>query len=76
MVRKRKSKLLEKSINAIFMVVGVIVAFGVGGLFLNGTFLDVILLKLLPLIVHQGVGWIIIVSTGIGAVAQLFKAFR
>lgn len=63
----------KKSFNLVMWLVGVIVGVGVGGLFLNGTFLNTFLLKLLPLLVHQITGWLIIATTLIAAIAAIMK---
>lgn len=55
------------------LIVSLIVSIGVGGLFVAGGFLNVVLLNLLPLIVHQIVGWIIIAGGIIGFIGTLLK---
>ena len=65
----RKNKFLEWAM----WVVGVIASIGVGGLFVNGTMLNVFLLSWLGLTVHQIVGWAIIVSTAIAFFQKLIK---
>ena len=62
-------------IGGISWIVGVLVAIAVGGLFINGTFLSVVILKWLPLIVHQVVGWLIVGSTILGLVLAAYKKF-
>jgi len=54
-------------------IVVIVVSVGIGGLFINGTFMDVIILNWLPSIVHQVVGWLIIGTTIVGAFMKLFK---
>ena len=54
-------------------VVAFVVAIGIGGLFIAGGFTQVILLKLLPLIVHQVVGWAMIAGTILAVVMKLLK---
>ena len=54
-------------------LVSVLVGVGVGGLFINGTFTSIILLKWLPLIVHQFVGWFIVFATLYCAGMYLWK---
>lgn len=63
----KKIKLLDW----LFKISAVVASVGIGGLFLNGTFLNTFLLKLLPSIVHTIVGWVLIVS----AFLMLFKKF-
>lgn len=67
------AKLFDKTLTGAMWVVGVIAALGIGGLFVAGGFMNVFLLKWLPLVVHQIVGWAIIVTTIIGVIAQLLK---
>ena len=74
MARKRKFKFKPKKLSgAIALAVGVITSVGIGGLFISGAFLDVILLKFLPLIVHQVVGWVLVVSALLSGVFSLMK---
>jgi hypothetical protein len=63
----------KKALKWLMWAVGIISAIGIGGLFINGTMLNVVLLKLLPLLIHQIVGWTIIISTVAGAVVDLMK---
>ena len=42
---------------------GVLTSVGIGGLFINGTFLNTSLLSWMGQLVHQIVGWVIIGST-------------
>lgn len=53
---KKKYKLAS----IIAMVLGIIVMIAIGGSFISGKFMDVFILKFLPLIVHQIVGGIIV----------------
>lgn len=70
----KKNKIDTKSIAGwIAMTIGFIVMLGVGGLFVNGTFTGVVILKLLPLIVHQVVGWLIIGGSILSAVLNFLK---
>jgi len=67
MARKKGKKFM----NWIATIVGLIVAIGVGGLFVAGGFTGVVLLSYLPLIVHQIVGWIIVVGSAIKFITDL-----
>lgn len=67
------AKKLKKGVEWILWLVGILIAVGVGGLFINGTFMSVVLLKYLPLTIHQIVGWVIIASTILGAIVKLVK---
>lgn len=61
MPKKRyKNKKLMKWLG---MIVMLIVSIAIGGYFVSGGFLNVVILNYLPLIVHQVVGWIIIVGS-------------
>ena len=71
---KRKSK--NNLISGLMWIIAVIVSIAVGGSFVAGKFMDVIILNMLPLIVHQIVGWIIVGSTTLGAFATLFNFFK
>ena len=51
--------------------VSLFVTLGVGGLFLNGTFLNVMILEWFPEVVHTIVGWVIIA----GAVWEALQKF-
>lgn len=63
----------KKIITFVMWLVGIISAIAIGGFFVSGGFMNVFLLKWLPLLVHQIVGWTIIGSTVIGAIAALLK---
>lgn len=52
----------NKLLSWLMWAVGLITTLGIAGLFLNGTFMDTFL-GFLPLVVHQIVGWVTIVST-------------
>lgn len=54
-----------------FWVVNLVVSIGIAGLFIKGTFTDTFLLSYLPLVVHQIVGYALIVS----AVLQLWRKY-
>jgi hypothetical protein len=70
MAKKFKAK---KYAGIIGMIIGLIAIIGVGGLFINGTFLNVVLLKYLPLLVHQIVGWILVGGSILSGVLSLVK---
>ena len=53
------------------MVIGIIVMIAIGGAFVSGMFMDVVILKWLPLIIHQTVGWLIIAGAIISALLAL-----
>ena len=63
----------KRVLKFVMWLVGILAALGIGGLFINGTMTGVIILKWLPLILHQIVGWVIIVSTIVGAIAAALK---
>jgi hypothetical protein len=53
-------------------IVSILISLGIGGLFINGTFTNTVILSFLPQIVHTVVGWLIIISTIGGAIWHLF----
>ena len=57
-------------------LVSLIVSIGIGGLFVAGTFTTVFLLKILPLVAHQTIGWFIIIIALWGGVMLLMKEFK
>jgi len=69
----KKLKLGKKLGASIGMTLGYIVMLAIGGFFVDGGFLNVFILKLLPLIVHQIVGWSIIGLTLLSALLVLLK---
>lgn len=72
--RKYKKKGLAGSLAGwIAMIIGLIVAIGIGGAFVEGMFLNVVLLEWLPLLVHQIVGWVIISGSVLSFVLSFFK---
>jgi len=67
------SKVIDKSLKFIMWLVSIIVVLAIAGTFIAGGFTEVIILKMLPLLVHQIVGWILIIVTILGAILSLFK---
>lgn len=65
----------RKGANALHSVlvgtVGTITSLAIGEAFISGLFTGGLLLSLLPLIVHQVVGWIIVVSTIIALITAM-----
>lgn len=57
----------------LWMVISLIVGIGVGGLFINGTFLNVFILNWLPELVHTIVGYIIVFGSAVGFLVKIFK---
>jgi len=55
------------------VILGLIVTIAIGGAFVNGMFLAVPILKYLPLIAHQVVGWVLIVGAVVNLVLGLMK---
>jgi hypothetical protein len=72
-INKMQNKQLKKGTDLVMAIVAFIVAIGIGGLFIAGGFTQVILLKLLPLIIHQIVGWAMIGGTILAVVMKLLK---
>ena len=62
----------SKALRTFYWIVGLIVALGIGGLFINGTF-ETTFLGFLPKWIHMLVGWTVIITTGIGAILDLLK---
>lgn len=58
----------KKAIDLITNITNTIVTIGVGGLFVGGTMTNVVLLSYLPLLIHQIVGWIVIVGGIVGLI--------
>jgi hypothetical protein len=54
-------------------IIGFIVSLAIGGYFVAGGFMNVVILSLLPLVVHQVVGWAIILTAIISAVLSLVR---
>lgn len=63
----------KKWTNVLLMIVGIIALIGIGGLFINGSFLNVVILKYLPLIVHQVVGWVMIAGAVLSGLFSILK---
>jgi len=55
------------------VILALIVTLAIGGAFVNGMFLAVPILKYLPLIAHQVVGWVLIVGAIVNLVLGLMK---
>lgn len=72
MAKRRRTK-INKWENTLWMILGVIALLGIGGLFVQGTFLNVVILKLLPQIVHTVVGYGIIGLTLLGVGTALYR---
>ena len=67
------NKTVKKTINWVMWLIGLIVTIGVGGLFINGSFLNVVILKWLPVVVHQIAGWVIVIGAIVGAAMKLME---
>ena len=63
----------KKLLGWIDVLIGLLVAIAVGGLFASGTTLGFPILSYLPEIVHTVVGWAIIIGAGIRFVMDLVK---
>jgi hypothetical protein len=64
-------KRLNWWLTTLFMVAGSVAVFGIGTLFWGGTFLNALVLKVLPRLIHQIVGALLMVS-GVGGVISSF----
>lgn len=71
MAKKKRSK--KKLAGWIATIIALLIAVGVGGLFVDGTFTSVVILKWLPLLVHQIVGWVIIAGSVGSFILSFFK---
>ena len=63
----------SKIFDIVIWFVLIIISLAIGGTFVDGNYLGTTILKMFPEIVHTLVGWVIIVSTIIGAVLKLSK---
>ena len=63
--------------NKVFVFLAWLLAFltalGIGGLFLSGTFMNVMILKIFPLFFHQLIGWGIVILAFLGLIFKLIK---
>lgn len=66
-------KTIKKTTDWVMGIVAFIVALGIGGLFIAGTFQSVVILSILPAIVHTVVGWAMIAGTVLTAVFKIIK---
>jgi hypothetical protein len=66
-------KQTDKTLKVVMSILAIITAVGIGGLFINGTFLNVVLLKLLPQVVHTIAGWTLVVGTLYGVIRSWMK---
>jgi hypothetical protein len=70
-----KIKMAKKRLNwwllTLFMVAGSIAVFGIGAKFFGGDFLDAFALSVLPKLVHQAVGILLMIS-GVGGLIGSF----
>ena len=53
-------------------LVGAFVILGVSGLFISGAFMSTFL-NIFPLVIHQSIGWIIILGFALGVIGYLSK---
>lgn len=52
-----------------------LVTLGIAGLFINGTFLTVPILKYIPTVIHTVFGWLLVIGTLGNLVYKVYKAF-
>jgi hypothetical protein len=69
---KKFKKTTKKAYKFVMWLVGAFVTLGVAGLFISGTFMNTFL-SIFPLIVHQIIGWIIILGFIWGVIGYVFK---
>jgi len=72
MAKKRYKKKNKISL-WIAMILGLLATIGIGGLFINGTFLNTVILGMLPEIVHTLVGWGFVAGGIVSFVLSLLK---
>ena len=65
-----------KAVNLLMWIIGVLIALAVGGAFVAGQFANVVILNYLPLVVHQFVGWLIIILTIIGVIMAIANKLK
>jgi len=73
MAKKFNKRAKNKLMKWMTIIIGLVISVGIGGLFVNGTFTNVVILNWLPLIVHQVVGWVVIASAILTFVLSLLK---
>lgn len=66
----------KKFFDWLMWIVGVVASIGIGGLFVNGTFLNVVILNWLPKVIHQIVGYAIIITAVWALLVELYKHFK
>lgn len=54
-------------------LLGIISSVAIGGLFINGAFLNTVILSILPQIVHTIVGWLFVIMPFLGLAAKYIK---
>lgn len=59
----------------VMWLVSLVVLLAVGGSFAAGSYANVVILNYLPLLVHQIIGWALIIGVVIAFVIRLFKAY-
>jgi len=74
--RKIRSKGMNKFVNTLLMIAGLLALVGVGSLFIDGTFLNAVILNWLPEVVHTITGWILIGSAVVSGGMALFNQFK
>jgi hypothetical protein len=63
----------HKWLNRTMWLLGAVVGVGIGGLFINGTFQNAVILNILPAVVHTVVGWALIAGSVLTAAIKLPK---
>ena len=69
-------KTLKKLAGFIGMIIGIIVSIAIGGAFIEGVFLNVVILKYLPEVVHTIVGWAIIIGAILSGLLALVNYLK
>lgn len=69
MARKPLKNLFEW----VMWIAGTLASIGIAGLFLDGTFMNVAILKIFPLVIHQIVGRVLIITTVLAVLNKVLK---
>lgn len=72
----KKKNSLTKITNIVLMIVGIVALVGIGGLFIDGAFLNVVILKWLPQLVHTVVGWVVVIGALMSGAVSAYEALK
>jgi len=74
-IKLARKKLARKISNSIMWVLGTLITLAIAGTFISGGFMNTFL-GVLPLIIHQIVGWFMIALVIIGALVWIIKKLK